>query len=77
MLGGGDERDASEAVEALAGVPVVNLVGQAGLRESMGAAAGLQLLVGADTGFMHVAAAVGCPKVTVLGPNSSQKWGQK
>lgn len=75
LVGGSDERESSEAVARVSGVPLVNLVGLMGLRESMGAAAGLRLLVGADTGFLHVAAAVGCPTVTVFGPNSAKKWG--
>jgi heptosyltransferase-2 len=52
-----------------------NLIGKLSLRESMGMAKSLRVLVGGDTGFMHVAAAVGCPTITAFGPTPVQKWG--
>jgi ADP-heptose:LPS heptosyltransferase len=32
-------------------------------------------MVGSDTGLMHIAAAVGCPTVTVFGKLNASKWG--
>ncbi|MEZ0327383.1 MAG: glycosyltransferase family 9 protein, partial [Fimbriimonas sp.] len=32
-------------------------------------------MIGADTGLMHMATAVGCPTVTIFGPTPAQKWG--
>lgn len=55
--------------------PAVNLIGACSLRESMGVVAGLKACVGGSTGIMHIAAAVGCPTVTVFGPTLSSKWG--
>jgi heptosyltransferase II len=71
LIGGKDE------VQAAASFPgeCVNLIGSLPLRGSMGAVSGLKVLVGGDTGMMHVAAGVGCPTVTVFGPTPSDKWG--
>lgn len=53
----------------------INLIGSLPLRGSMGAVSQLKVLVGGDTGMMHVAAGVGCPTVTAFGPTPSDKWG--
>ena len=74
-MGGEEERAIADEVVDLAGVPVVDLVGRTAIREGMAVAANLRVVVGADTGYMHVAAAVGCPTVTVFGPNPASKWG--
>jgi ADP-heptose:LPS heptosyltransferase len=37
--------------------------------------AGLRLMIGADTGAMHLAVGVGCPTVTAFGPTPADKWG--
>lgn len=77
LLGGEEEaEDAGRFLEMIGG-RAGNLVGQCRLRESMAVAAGLRAMVGNDTGLMHVAAAVGCPTVTLFGPNSAEKWGHK
>ena len=75
LLGGPEERWVTEQLVEQAQVPVVDLVGRTSIREGMAVAANLQVIVGADTGFMHVAAAVGCPTVMVFGPNPVSKWG--
>lgn len=67
LFGGPDERSSLDGG--------LDLIGKLSLRESMGAAANLRALIGGDTGFMHVAAAVGCPTITVFGPTNSAKWG--
>jgi ADP-heptose:LPS heptosyltransferase len=71
LLGGSEELASSQGFPT----PCLNLVGQLSLRESMGVASNLHVLIGADTGFMHVAAGIGCPTVTVFGPTPSAKWG--
>lgn len=53
----------------------VDLVGKTTLRETIGALANLKLMIGADTGVMHLAAAVGAPTITAFGPTPSDKWG--
>lgn len=77
LLGGAEERPTADEVAARAGVPVVNLVGQVALRQTMGVLANLQVMAGADTGLMHVAAALGCPTATVFGPNPPEKWAHR
>jgi len=52
-----------------------DLVGRTSLRETIGALANLQLMIGGDTGVMHLAAAVGTPTITAFGPTPSKKWG--
>lgn len=77
LLGGAEERATAEDVALRAGVPVVNLVGRIALRETMGVLSNLTVMAGADTGLMHVAAALGCPTATVFGPNPPEKWAHR
>jgi ADP-heptose:LPS heptosyltransferase len=66
-----------EASAQLAGAldDAVDLAGKCSIRETMGLLAGLRLTAGSDTGVMHLAAGVGCPTLTVFGPNPASKWG--
>ena len=41
----------------------------------MAVLAGASVAVGADTGVMHLAVAVGCPTVQAFGPTPVAKWG--
>lgn len=75
MIGGRGEEASGEALAKLAKEPMVDLIGKCKLRESMGAVAGLKTMIGASTGIMHIAAALGCPTVTVFGETLSTKWG--
>lgn len=77
LLGGPDEKDDAKRFQALTGTKVVDLVGTTSIRQTMGALANLSLMIGSDTGLMHVAAAVGCPTVTAFGPNPASKWGHR
>lgn len=75
LIGGSDETEAAEAVLAAHG-DVPSLVGKCSLRETVGVLAASRVAVGADTGIMHIAAAVGCPTVTVFGPTEfATRWG--
>ncbi len=69
VAGGPDESEYAEFYPR-----AKNLIGLLGLRDSMGAASQLRVLAGGDTGFMHIAAAVGCPTITVFGPTVIEKW---
>lgn len=71
FFGGAEERALLGEMQ----LPGVDLVGKTTLRESMGALAGLRLLVGGDTGVMHLAASLGTPTVTAFGPTPYEKWG--
>lgn len=75
LVGGSDELAAAQPL--LAAFPdLPSLVGACTLRETMGVLAAARLAIGADTGIMHTAAAVGCPTVTVFGPTEfATRWG--
>jgi heptosyltransferase-2 len=75
MIGGKEERPAGDALQALVEKPMLDLIGRTTLRESMGLLASLRAAIGGSTGIMHIAAAVGCPTVTVFGPTDSIRWG--
>jgi len=75
LLGGKEEQGDASNLAAKLGAPVIDLVGRTSIRETLGVLAGLQAMVGADTGVMHLAAGVGCPTVTVFGPTPAKKWG--
>ena len=75
MVGGPDERTETDALIERLEKPVVDLVGRCGVRETMAVLAGASVAVGADTGVMHLAVAVGCPTVQAFGPTPIVKWG--
>ena len=69
---GGNE-EASLVAES--GIDGVDLVGSTTIRQTMGALANLSLMLGGDTGVMHMAAALGTPTITAFGPTPVKKWG--
>lgn len=75
MVGGPDERAETDALIAALDAPVVDLVGRCGVRDTMAVLGGASVAVGADTGVMHLAVAVGCPTVQAFGPTPVGKWG--
>lgn len=66
MLGGPADQVAAERI-AQQGVPIVNLVGQLKLDESVAAIARSELLIGVDTGLTHMGTALGLPTVALFG----------
>jgi ADP-heptose:LPS heptosyltransferase len=75
LLGGADEEADAAEFSKMVGGETLNLVGKCELRQTMGVLTNLRVLVGSDTGLMHVAAAVGCPTLTVFGVVPASKWG--
>jgi ADP-heptose:LPS heptosyltransferase len=75
LLGGPEEKQFGEELEAALAQKPLNLIGAFSLKESVAAASRLRLLIGGDTGLMHIAAATGCPTVTLFGPTFASKWG--
>ena len=75
LIGGKDEVESAAEFSKLLKKPAVDLVGKCSLRESMGVVAGLRACIGASTGIMHIAAACGCPTVTVFGHTVPSRWG--
>lgn len=75
LIGGSDELETAAKLKGLLTTPVVDLVGKTNLRGTMGVVANLHAAVGGDTGLMHIAAATGCPTISVFGPKPGSKWG--
>lgn len=61
LVGSEAEKPLGARFENLYGGPLLNLMGRTGLAELAAVLAGLDLLITADTGTMHLAAAVGTP----------------
>ena len=53
---------------------VEDLIGKTTLAESIAAVAASRLVIGADTGLMHCAAAFGVPTITLFGGTSEAVW---
>lgn len=74
FIGGPDEIEASARVHRQT-ENVLNLVGQTKLRETAGLVTQAKIVIGGDTGVMHIASALGCPTVTVFCGKPESKWG--
>ena len=74
LFGGPDERETGDEILKLVS-DVDDWIGKLTIRQTLSRLAQLKLAFGADTGAMHLAAAVNCPTVTVFGPTDHQKWG--
>ncbi|HJP82248.1 MAG TPA: glycosyltransferase family 9 protein [Fimbriimonadaceae bacterium] len=70
-FGGPEERGKLQDL----GDSAVDLVGKTTLRGTLAALSGLELMIGGDTGVMHLAASVGTPTVTAFGRTPTSKWG--
>jgi len=77
LLGGPEEAEQARHFCTLLEEDALDLTGKLAIRQTLGALANLKLMIGSDTGLMHLAAAAGCPTVTVFGPNPASKWGHR
>jgi len=75
LVGGKEEIGQASNLETKIGAKVHNLVGKTEISELIHVLLNCKLVIGSDTGLMHIAAAVGTKTITVFGPNSSLKWG--
>ena len=79
LLGGPDETAlASEVTRELGGIEALNLAGKTSLRDLIAIFPECDAAFGPDSGPMHIAAAVGCPIVSLWGatsPKRSAPWG--
>jgi ADP-heptose:LPS heptosyltransferase len=79
LLGGPDESElAAQVVRELDGVDALNLAGKTSLRDLFAIFRECAVAFGPDSGPMHIAAAVGCPVVSIWGstaPERSAPWG--
>jgi ADP-heptose:LPS heptosyltransferase len=65
LLGSAQEAEAARAVEGALGEGVINLAGCTSLRETAAVLARCLLIVGNDSGLVHIAAAVSVPSVVI------------
>lgn len=70
---GGKSDDGAAVIEAMQG-EAVDLVGKTSLAELAGVIQSASLFIGADSGVMHLAAAVGVPMVALFGPSNDSAW---
>jgi ADP-heptose:LPS heptosyltransferase len=79
LLGGPDETGiASDVMRELGGIEALNLAGKTSLRDLIAILPECAAAFGPDSGPMHIAAAVGCPIVSLWGatsPKRSAPWG--
>lgn len=79
FIGGASEREfAGEVRRHLGKMKVIDLTGRTGLRDLRGIFRSCRAAFGPDCGPMHIAAAVGCPVVSLWGataPERSAPWG--
>jgi exopolysaccharide biosynthesis WecB/TagA/CpsF family protein len=71
----GGKGDDSAAVKALMKSPASDFTGQTTLPQLAGLLSTCDLFIGADSGVMHIAAAVGVPVVAIFGPTNPDAWG--
>ncbi|MBI5666775.1 MAG: WecB/TagA/CpsF family glycosyltransferase [Chloroflexi bacterium] len=74
VLVGGRHDDTAAVKAAMKTVPL-DLSGQTTLPQLAGVLAQADLFIGADSGVMHLAAAVGTPVVAIFGPSNADAWG--
>ena len=70
----GQEADRGQALAESLAVPAVDLTGQTSLPQLADIIANADLFVGADSGVMHIAAAVGSPVLCIFGPSNADAW---
>lgn len=74
LLGSGPEREEGLRIARQAAVPVEVASGRLDYAALLDEVAGCDLVVGNDTGTLHLAAACGVPTVTLFGPTDPRKW---
>jgi exopolysaccharide biosynthesis WecB/TagA/CpsF family protein len=71
----GGRGDDAQAVQAAMRAPCIDLSGQTTLPQLAGVLSRAALFIGADSGVLHLAAAVGVPVVAIFGPSNPDAWG--
>lgn len=71
----GTPADGVSQVASLMRTEAVNLEGKTTLGQLAAILKGCDLFIGADSGVMHLAAAVGTPLVAIFGPSNHRAWG--
>lgn len=71
----GTPADGADQVAAAMAAPALNLAGRTDLPTLAALLARCDLFLGADSGVMHLATAVGAPVVALFGPSNHLAWG--
>ncbi len=75
LLGAAEERRFIDPLLPLLVHNPVDLVGACSLRETMGVIAGLKLVIGPDSGLIHVSAGLAVPTIATFCYSPHEKWG--
>jgi len=79
LLGGPDETGlGADVMRELGATPALNLAGRTSIRDLIGIFPECAVAFGPDSGPMHIAAAVGCPVVSLWGATAAERsapWG--
>lgn len=76
VVGGpSDKRIAAQIKKNVSDIPVCDLTGATSLRELAVVFQRVQIAIGSDSGPMHIAAAVGCPVISIWGATSPMRSG--
>ena len=71
----GTPADGADSVQAAMHGPATNLAGRTSLPQLAALLGQCDLFLGADSGVMHLAAAMGVPVVALFGPSNHLAWG--
>jgi lipopolysaccharide heptosyltransferase II len=74
LLGGKDEPELSDAVYSLMSHKPVVATGQTNLSRLYALLQSCDLLIGNDSGVMHIASAAGTPAIAIFGPSNDRAW---
>ncbi|MEA2094881.1 MAG: glycosyltransferase family 9 protein [Pseudomonadota bacterium] len=74
LLGGPDDESLCQKVADSLSMPCLNLAGRTDLLQAAAILEHMRVFVGNDSGLGHLAAASGCPTVTVFGPGNPQRY---
>jgi ADP-heptose:LPS heptosyltransferase len=80
IAGPGESGLAKQVADLLDGIAVTNLADRTSLRDLIGIFGACDAAFGPDSGPMHIAAAVGCPIISLWGataPERSAPWGNE
>lgn len=75
LCGGKSEIDLGRQIQVQAGHKIVNAVNQTGLLEMAAIIEQASLVIGGDTGPMHIAAALGVSNIILFGPTNPAVYG--
>lgn len=75
LVGGPDERELAETIQAQTAARIVSLVGKLSYDETLAAVGMARIFFGNESGPMHLAAASGVPVVGLFGLTDPVKWG--